>query len=479
MLLKNSSTISALDFLFKKILLSGMIVFVFFILWPQTASAACCRCTHPEIDGTFCLQNDVSNCDNLAQHNNELANANCKLESKDASCKIIKDGGVCIKDPIPTLSFKLKDFAKTAAPNEQPKSEEKQTAFTPALIDLNTDIPGLVLSNPYLEDNQVIIPYLGQYIQALYKFLLGVGLIAAALMVIIGGYKYIISSTGAKVSEGKETIKDALLGITILLGAYVILSNLNPNLTQFGALTVPFVEEDLFVLSKKDHKSIAGGSSYYNNDENVNTSQVYARAKEKAAEKNIEYCIVEAIIRTESGGKVGVIGHDENFNYVAEGVLIPQARIDFLRSRTYYSGKKFDIDVPVMPANCSGGARATCAQLSKDGPLNDDNEIKMDDFYYGMDTRMQISHGIGLGQLTFWERDRCDGKWGKTIGGKCFTFADLLTLEGGIDAILYHPAVKPGASAEAVFKAYIGKPNPGLLSKKMGAYQLCKQKEGQ
>jgi hypothetical protein len=267
------------------------------------------------------------------------------------------------------------------------------------------------------------------------------------------------------------------MGMVIVLGAYVILSSVNPNLTQFGSLTVPFVEEELFILSATDHKAVAGSSTYYNSDENISTDQVYAKARQVAEQRGIDPCIAEAIVRTESSGKIGVIGHDENFNYVKSGVKIPQARINFLRSRIKYSGEKFSEDVPIMPTNCDGGAHSTCAEISKTGPLNDDLKIDPGDEYFGMDHREGFSHGFGISQLTLWPKDRCNGKWGKQIGSKCFTPADLLTLDGGIDAMLSHPAVKPGNTPEAIFQAYIGAPNPGLLSKKMGAYQLCKNKE--
>ncbi|MDF1497604.1 MAG: pilin [Patescibacteria group bacterium] len=410
----------------------------------------------------------------MAQTNKDFKDATCTIEDKDASCKLVKDGGICLAGPMNVLSFKLASYVKETKKDE-PKNET--TNFEPTLLKLNVDIPGLSFTNPYLDGNQVIIPYLGQYIQALYKFLLGVALIASAIMIIVGGYKYIIAATGAKVESGKQMIIDALMGMVIVLGAYVILSNVNPNLTQFGSLTVPFVEEELFILSKKDHKALAGGSSYYNGDENISSDEVIAKARQVAAERGIDPCIAEAIVRTESSGKIGAIGHDENFNYVRPGVTLPQARVNFLRLRIKYSGEKFSSDIPIMPSDCNASTRSTCAEISKTGPLNDDLKIDPNDEYFGMDHREGFSHGFGISQLTLWPNDKCNGKWGKQLGSKCFTPADLLTLDGGIDALLSHPAVKPGNSAEAVFKAYIGKPNPGLLSKKMGAYQLCKNKK--
>ncbi|MBD3281301.1 hypothetical protein GF391_00975, partial [Candidatus Uhrbacteria bacterium] len=77
-------------------------IFFLFLSAPiNTAQAACCRCTHQDIDGTFCIQKDVGNCENLAKHNDEFTDADCKLETKGASCQKISEGGICINKPMP------------------------------------------------------------------------------------------------------------------------------------------------------------------------------------------------------------------------------------------------------------------------------------------------------------------------------------------------------------------------------------------
>ncbi len=387
----------------------------------------------------------------------------------------------------------MDDFTKQSTSDE---TKTTVTDFEPTLLNLNVAIPNLKFTNPYVKDNQVIIPYLGQYIQALYKLLLGISLIASAFMVVIGAYKYLIGATGAKVQNGKDLIIDALMGLVIVFGAYVILNNINPNLTKFGSLTVPFVEPDtLKILPKSTHKAAAGQSKYYNNDENVTADEVYAKAETLARKEGVDPCIVKAIIKTESAGQIGAIGHDESFalNFTAQrSILMPQSRIELLRSRKLHSGTLFDSNVPIYPPNCfkviNGKANpdyAKCRLLAgTDGsnkpsmPLNDDtfDPTKPD---YNLDTR--FSHGFGISQLTIFPGTtglpKCEGHWSAQIGETCFTGADLLTLEGGINAIIKNPGIQKNKNNPSeAFWSYIGvrKGNEGLHQKKMTAYQQCK-----
>jgi hypothetical protein len=367
------------------------------------------------------------------------------------------------------------------------------------LFNLNIHIPGTDFSNPTVQQGMLSIPYLGQYIQAFYKLLIGISLIAAAIMIIYGGFRYIMSATAPKIQTGKQIIIDALMGMAIVLGAYVILTNINPNLTQFGSLTLPFVEEiPLETLTPETHRAAASQSSnFYKGDENIAPQEVFDKGREIAAREGVDPCIVAAIIKTESGGKIGAIGHDENFalNFFRTQSAIPQSRVDFLRSRKFHSGKTFDSSIPIFPRDCNrtiGGAPnpayKECQRLAGvDGtgksvmPLNDDHfdPSKPD---YNLDKR--YSHGFGISQLTIFPGTqwgaRCDGHWSIKMSDTCFTAADLLTLEGGLLAIIKHPGVQKNKNNPSeAFWGYMGgsaekrKTNKGLHDKKMAAYRNC------
>jgi len=85
-----------------------------------------------------------------------------------------------------------------------------------------------------------------------YLFIFGLGLIAvlALTQMMIGGLTYILAAGNvAKVDRAKDTIKQALIGLGLLLVSYLLLRTVNPDLvnlrtpnlapTQFKALNTP------------------------------------------------------------------------------------------------------------------------------------------------------------------------------------------------------------------------------------------------
>ncbi len=127
----------------------------------------------------------------------------------------------------------------------------------------NVDIPGL-----NAEDFQVTrsakslsVPFLAVYVNAFYKYIVGVGLIASAVIIIYGGYLYLLGATGLQVQSGKEKIKEALLGLVIILGAFVIMENVNPNLVRVNTLNIPEVMTNEFIIHDLSLQSTATAQS--------------------------------------------------------------------------------------------------------------------------------------------------------------------------------------------------------------------------
>lgn len=110
-------------------------------------------------------------------------------------------------------------------------------APTPDLQDYNNitpspqvQIPGLQfatkIQNP---GGNLQVPFLAQYISALYKYLLGASVIAAAIMITYGGFLYITGSSGVQIGDGKAYIVDACIGLGLVFGAYTILGIIAPT----------------------------------------------------------------------------------------------------------------------------------------------------------------------------------------------------------------------------------------------------------
>ncbi|MFH1621132.1 MAG: pilin [Patescibacteria group bacterium] len=108
---------------------------------------------------------------------------------------------------------------------------------------LNVSIPGLDFKKlPVIRTaGKIYIPWLGAYIAAVYAYLVGVSVIAAAVMIVYGGFRYILGSSMGSVTRGKEIIKDALIGLMLIFGTYTILATLNQNLVEPKSLAVESV----------------------------------------------------------------------------------------------------------------------------------------------------------------------------------------------------------------------------------------------
>ena len=91
---------------------------------------------------------------------------------------------------------------------------------------------------------------LPSYINYLFIFGLGIIAILALAQMMVGGLTYILAAGNvAKVENAKDTIKQALLGLGLLLVSYLLLRTINPDLvnlrnpnltpTQFQGLVPP------------------------------------------------------------------------------------------------------------------------------------------------------------------------------------------------------------------------------------------------
>jgi uncharacterized membrane protein YgcG len=79
----------------------------------------------------------------------------------------------------------------------------------------------------------------GEIIGGFYKWSLGAAGVLALGAVVWGGIKYTMSAGNPSgQGEGKEWVKAALLGLLLLLGAYLILYTINPNLVNLGLPTL-------------------------------------------------------------------------------------------------------------------------------------------------------------------------------------------------------------------------------------------------
>jgi hypothetical protein len=108
---------------------------------------------------------------------------------------------------------------------------------------LSINIPTVKLTDiPVTEatgSNTVDIPWIAQYIAGLYRYSVGFAAMIGTVMIVIGGFQYLTGGGDAsRVMAGKQRIADAVIGMLLVSGSYVILSTVNPDLVSLNSLQI-------------------------------------------------------------------------------------------------------------------------------------------------------------------------------------------------------------------------------------------------
>ncbi len=71
------------------------------------------------------------------------------------------------------------------------------------------------------------------YLVAMFKFIIGLAAVMAVVQITIGGIQYMSTDAIGGKSDGKERINQAILGLLLAIGAYLILYTVNPKTLEF------------------------------------------------------------------------------------------------------------------------------------------------------------------------------------------------------------------------------------------------------
>jgi len=72
------------------------------------------------------------------------------------------------------------------------------------------------------------------YINAIYAMFISIAALLAVVKIVIAGVKYMFSDIVTQKSEAKKDIQGAIFGLVLILGAVLILTVINPDLTNFN-----------------------------------------------------------------------------------------------------------------------------------------------------------------------------------------------------------------------------------------------------
>lgn len=116
-------------------------------------------------------------------------------------------------------------------PNILPKNN---LTFTP-----NIRIPGTVFDGSKIVVDGDLI---GKYVVAVYTYGAGFAGIVAMFMLVLAGWKWLMAAGNSqKIASAKEMINGVLVGLALLFGGQLLLSQISTNLVIFDTLTLPAV----------------------------------------------------------------------------------------------------------------------------------------------------------------------------------------------------------------------------------------------
>jgi len=80
---------------------------------------------------------------------------------------------------------------------------------------------------------------LGTYIASLYRYGAILAIIVAMFMLVLAGWKWLMAAgSSERINSAKDTISGALVGLALLFGGYLLMSQISTRLVEFGTLNI-------------------------------------------------------------------------------------------------------------------------------------------------------------------------------------------------------------------------------------------------
>lgn len=110
---------------------------------------------------------------------------------------------------------------------------------------LGVEIPGLEFTPAYQDGEAVVSNYLGEYIEAVYNWLIPVGGLLAVVIIMIAGLQWMVArGNTSRIGKAKDRIRNAVTGIILLLGAATLANIMNPQLLTYDSLKIRAIKSE-------------------------------------------------------------------------------------------------------------------------------------------------------------------------------------------------------------------------------------------
>lgn len=163
----------------------------------------------------------------------------CQVADRPNECKInpknCKNGTTCVDGYCEGGTTNTKELKETAT--TQPTN--------PILFKPQVGIPGSNFkSEGSFSMTEGSTSYIGQYISAFYKYAQRIVGIVAVIVLMIGGIIWLTSGGNpSKIGQAKDLMTGSIVGMTLLLGSWILLNTVNPDLIKFKVQTVKSIKE--------------------------------------------------------------------------------------------------------------------------------------------------------------------------------------------------------------------------------------------
>lgn len=150
--------------------------------------------------------------------------------------------------------FALLDGATLHAATGTTPDASAQTKIRSEIV-VQVPLPIMKKGNCHLKENKdkTCVDSYGEYVGLIYRYFSGVIGILAAVMLMWGGFRWMAAAGNAsRVESAKETINSSIIALVIVLGSYVILYTINPqltNLTLYGVNPINPIEQPYALCS--------------------------------------------------------------------------------------------------------------------------------------------------------------------------------------------------------------------------------------
>lgn len=168
---------------------------------------------------------------------------------------------------------------------------------------LQVDIPNISFTKKVTcqEGQECSMPWIKEYVTAIYKYAIGIAGILATLVLMFGGVLWLTAGGNAgQVQEATAWIGASLTGLIIALSSYVILYQVNPSLVSFSSTTLTAIkaEEKQPVV----YTSGGGEKGTDNIAASPNKNTWNGKIMKESALYNVDDDLIKAVVFAESGG---------------------------------------------------------------------------------------------------------------------------------------------------------------------------------